>query len=129
MVLTVGFVAYAFTETRGVGHFDQEVIVQVDRPVRRIAYSEVTLDVEARRQAEVTANPDLFDWTEAKLDPAGHFTAHLKFTDRVRPFRQRQIFHYRHLVVFVEFEDGSRACRVADLPAGVRGPPVVVQFP
>jgi hypothetical protein len=127
--VTVGFLTYALTESRGIGHYDQFVVIETARPVRRIAYAETSLDAEIRQRAEQTANPDMFDWTEAEFDPDGHFAAHLKFTDRVRPFRQRQIFHYRHLVVFVEFEDGSRACRVADLPAGVHGPPVVIQLP
>ena len=78
--------------------------------------------------AENTADPRLFDM-HALREPVGDwFVARLMFTTRSRRFFKTEIYHWRQLVVLVEFADGTRACRVVDVPEGLSNQPVTVDF-
>jgi hypothetical protein len=113
----------------GVGHYNQLVILETDRPIRRVTYAASQVDDELKQAAEASADPRMFDCDEAAVQQGKWFTARIMFTDSGGPLRRTRVAHYPHLVVYVEFEDGSRACRVVDLPAGIRPPPITIRLP
>lgn len=126
-VIVVG--ALAAGRWDGVGFYDQRVILEIDRPLRRVTYAAFQVDNELKQAAEASADPRLFDCDEATVQQGKWFTARIMFTDSGGPLRRTRVAHYPHLVVYVEFEDGSRVCRVVDLPAGTRPPPITIRLP
>lgn len=127
VVIAIGVVAYSLTETRGIGSFDQKVILKSSKPIKTLSYCNSDVDAEHRLLAESTADPRLFDWKVVK--PVGEwFTAKIWTGSRSRPFAKTQVWYYRQLVILVEFTDGASACRVVDLPNGNPRPPITIEF-
>jgi hypothetical protein len=129
----IGMLAISlFQEVRGVGIFDQEIILDADQPIRRVTYCSWWIDEDLRREVERTADPRRFECEEAKpLSGEGsedRFLARILFTTRDKFFLQTQTFYPPQLVVYVEFADGSRACRVADVPPGKGKEAVRIEF-
>jgi hypothetical protein len=112
----------------GVGSFDQKVIVDADKPIRRVTSCCCRVNEEIRHQAERTADPRLFECEEAEQLPGNRFSARVTFVTRSGLFRGDKVCYPAQLVVYTEFADGTRACRVVDMPAGRGGEPVVVRF-
>jgi hypothetical protein len=129
LIAVAGVVAFGVlgTETLGVGFFDQPVLLDSDRPVRAVSYTVWNVDHETRLRVEATADPRLFACEPGTLR-GDCFTARVMFTSRSRALRQTQVFHQSHLVVFAEFADGRRACRVVDIPPGNGRERVVVRL-
>lgn len=126
-VVGCGLLVALMDETRGVGDFDQPVVLDTDRPVRAVTYCAWNVDHETRLRAEGTADTRLFECNRASLD-GDHFTARVMFTTRSGLLRKTQVFHMPHLVVYVEFADGGRACRVVDIPPGLGREAIVVRL-
>ena len=115
-ILLVALVIEGMTETLGVGFFDQVIIVETDKSIKRVAYSDYNVDEELHRLAEETADPRLFVCTDAEPLGENRYLARIMFTDRSGTFRRTVYFQRKHLAVFVEFADGTCQCRIADLP-------------
>ena len=113
---------------RGVGGFDQDVVIETRKAIRSVTYCDWTADDETRRRAEQTADPNLFDCKEVPILDGNHFIARVTFTDRFGPLRRTQVFHRKHLVVYINFDDGSGACVVSDIPAGMGKVPIVIKI-
>ena len=124
-VIWVG--ALAAQRWDGVGSYDQLVILETDRTVRGVTYAAENVDADLRRVAEDSADPKYFDCRPAALRDGKWFAARIVFTESGGPLRRTRVGHQPHLVVYVEFEDGSRICRVVDLPPGIRGPPMTIR--
>lgn len=101
----------------GGGHFGQFVLVKAAKPVGRVTYCTLEVDENTRKIAEETADPQLFPWTEAERSGDG-FMARVKTTSSGGAFGMTKIHHPPHLVVYIEFVDKSRTCRVAKIPPG-----------
>jgi hypothetical protein len=104
-------------EKVGVGYFDQEVVVESDKPICGVSYCCWDVDDATRQRAESTADPRLFDCRDATAVTENRFSARIRFTSRSRLFCEERVDHPRQIVVYVEHADGTRACRVADLPS------------
>ncbi|HEV3144730.1 MAG TPA: hypothetical protein VGZ47_12645 [Gemmataceae bacterium] len=129
--LTMGsalLLAVVVTEARGDGYYDQEIVVRSDKSITRVQCSACTLDDETRRLAEETADPRLFVWEEVTQLAPNRFQSRISFSSRSGAFRGTQYFHYKHLAVLVEFADGTRGCRVVDLPPGFGTKAVIVDL-
>jgi hypothetical protein len=113
----------------GVGHYNQSVILETDRRIHRVTYAAWQVDDELKQAAEASADPAMFDCEEAELQQGKRFTARIWFTESGGPLRRTRVAHYPHLVVYVDFEDGCRVCRVVDLPADTRPPPITIRLP
>jgi hypothetical protein len=132
LVLLIGVATFVTalllaTEMLGVGFFDQEVVLESSQPIERVSYFCGTIDEATRREAENTANPKLFEWDRTCVLAGGRFTASIIFTTRSGCFHHN-VYYPPHLVLLVEFADGTRGCRVVDLPRGRGKVPVVVRF-
>ena len=114
-------------ETRGIGSFDQSVNLETDRTVRAVRYVTWTVDPETRRRAEVTADPQLFEWEPATLT-GERFTARVMCSNRSGWLRRTRVYHESHLVVLVDFADGGHACRVVEIPPGCGRAAVVMRL-
>jgi hypothetical protein len=99
----------------GVGHFDQSVELRSEKTIARVSYSNYGLDEEMRRHAESSADERMFSWQEPAAIVDDSFTARIMFTNKWGLFHYSEGFQ-PHLVVLVDFVDGTRACRVVDLP-------------
>jgi hypothetical protein len=108
----------------GVGFFDQEIVVESANSVQRVAYCCWDVDAETRQRAERTADPQLFECRPAEGLGGNRYSAKVMCTTRSGLFRE-QVFHPKQLIVYAEFADGTRQCRIIDLPEG-RGENVVV---
>ncbi|WP_020473090.1 hypothetical protein [Zavarzinella formosa] len=145
LVAGCGFLMIFGMDKRGVGSFDQPVIIDSPKPIRRVLYCDGTFDDDIRQQAENDADtrmlgPDdhidlctdnrhvLFVGYKAEV-VNNQFTAHIKFTTRSGSLRGEQVYHRSHLVIYAEFADGSRACRFVDIPPGIEHEPFVVNMP
>src|SRR5262249_29872043 len=114
-------------ETRGLGSVDQEIVVEADRPIRQVSYDVHNIDTETRIRVEKTADPRLFDFRETEAVTPNHFRATVTFTDRDGIFTYK-LYHPNQIVICVEFTDGTRVCRVFDLPPGRDLPTIVVNL-
>ena len=126
-ILLGALVIEGMTEALGVGHFDQLIIVETDKPIKRVAYSDYNVDDEIRRLAKETADPRLSVYTDAEPRGENRYLARIMFTDRSGKFRRTEYFQHKHLAVYVEFADGTRQCRIADLPR-LGNEPVVINL-
>src|SRR5262249_18318808 len=115
------------SEFLGVGFFDQNVELNSAKPIERVSYCCYTLDEQTRRKAEDTADPRLFEWDSTVTLPGARFVAQIKFTTHSGCFHHR-VYYCAHLIVLAEFTDGTRACRVLDLPNGCGKVPVTARF-
>jgi hypothetical protein len=129
MAALIGVVMLAAERWDGVGFYDQTVILETDRAVRGVTYTAENLDADLRRLAEDSADPKYFDCRPVALRDGKWFAARVMFDESGGPLRRTRVSHQPHLVVYVEFEDGSRACRIVDLPPGIRGPPITILIP
>ncbi len=112
----------------GLGHFWQKVVLDSDRPIAKAFYCNLSgpLSDEERRRLE--SNPDparLFELEPATLE-GGQFDAFIRWTDRPGLFDGP--YYQDKLAVVVEFEDGSRACRIVDVPKGMGKNSITVRF-
>lgn len=115
------------SETRGVGSYDQKVFISSNKPLKSVSYCDVDVNDELRQLAESTADPQLFDWRIC--EPLGDwFNARIKFTTRSRLLFRTQIYHHRQLVILADFTDGTRSCRVVNLPDNLDRHPITVVF-
>jgi hypothetical protein len=114
----------------GVGYFSQQIVVESDKPIRKLSYANENVDAETRRLAEETAVKGIFDkWWEAQPVGEHHYQASIMFDGHQRFIWIYNVTYQRQLAVFAEFTDGSRAYRVVDLPLGRGREHVVVRFP
>jgi hypothetical protein len=115
----------SFLETYGVGHFSQDVVVETDKPILRVAYASSSLDEQTRAASRTTPHGVLPHRRRPAAGAIGFRPASNSRHDR---WYRSQVFYQPHLVVYVEFEDGTLQCRVADIPAGRGKTPVVVRL-
>ena len=125
----VAVVAFLWSiQYRGVGGFDQRVIVHAAKPVKAVHWCAENIDVPTRLRAEQAADPLMFNFKEAARSGNGDFTASITCTTSDGPLRPSRVYHYPHLIVMVEFADGERAIRVVDIPPGLGKGPILVRF-
>jgi hypothetical protein len=115
-------------ESIGVGSLDQEVVLESSQVVKQVSFCAETIDEETRRRAEATTDTRMFSWRRPPTITGERFAAPVKFTSR-SGFLHHTIHHPAHLIVQAEFADGTRACRVVDLPRALGKEPVFVRFP
>jgi hypothetical protein len=128
--VVAGAIAFALSaEELGLGSFDQPVVVVAAAPIKRVSYCCCEVDDVTRRHAEHEADPESFVFSEATHTIGNRFLAHIRFTTRSGWFRKAQVYYPGQLVVYVEFENAARACRVVDLPSGRGQEEVVVHLP
>jgi hypothetical protein len=120
------FVA-GMTLCRGVGHFDQLIIVEANKPVQRVAYCDDNVDDEIRSLAEQTADPRIFVLRDAEPLGDNRYLARIMCTSTFGTFRPTKYHQRKDLAVYVEFTDGTRQCRIADLPR-LGNEPVVIHL-
>jgi hypothetical protein len=101
----------------GVGFFDQEIMIESNKTIERVSYCSWTVDAETRIRAEAAVDPGLFDCREASKLAERRFQASITFTTQ-SGLLWSELYHPEHLVLYVEFSDGSRCCRVVDVPPG-----------
>ncbi len=125
-VVAAGFVFALLTVygIRGVGHFDQPIVIEGDRPVRLVSYMHFDFNSGTQRQFESGPEYQLSGCQPATRAGANRFVARVMFTTQ----GFQKISHH-HLGVVVEFEDGTRIGRVADIPPGYGTEPVVIRLP
>src|SRR5262245_32898816 len=115
------------TETIGDGFYYQEVVCESAKPVVRALFASWEIDEPLRRKLEEKADPRFL----ASLRPAdvkeGRLVARIWFTHRVGLFHDN-LYYPPHLVILVEFEDGTRACRVLDVGKERGKKPIVARF-
>ena len=128
VVLGIAVVFILGSQVLGVGYFNQVVLLESTKPIEHVSYCCWTIDEATRRQAETTANENLFDWDRTCPVTSDQFTARIKFLSR-SGFLSNKVSHPAHLIVLAEFTDGTRACRVVDVPRGLGKESVAVQFP
>jgi hypothetical protein len=121
-------VVLLYPVTLGVGSRDQQVFLKSAKPLRSVSYCFHNVDDELRHLAEETADPQLFDWKEVPAPGNELITARVMITSRRGRFIKTTIYHPRQLVVLTGFMDGTRACRVIDVPNGLSKEPVTVDF-
>jgi hypothetical protein len=126
VALTISIVFAAAIESRGVGRREILVCLKSTNPIKQVAYCDVNIDEALRRKAEETADPQLFDLTEAKVS-GNEFTARILITSKSNSFSYR-VYHRSHLVVYAEFTDGTQACRIAALPTELSREVIYVDF-
>jgi hypothetical protein len=112
----------------GVGVLQQVVILESAKPIAKVYYDGWYGHVgkDERRRVEDTADYPTYFLEPARLD-GDRFTARIKFTTGPGIFDGPDC--NPDVVVLVEFADGSRACRVADVPKGKGKEAIVVRFP
>src|SRR5262249_908357 len=119
VVAVILFVA-ASMEELGVGFFDQVVVVESSRQIRRVRYCDWDVDPEMRDGLEKQTGRAQFDCEEATQIAVDRFVASVMFTTRDALLRKHQETHRRQLVLYVEFTNGATECRVADIPPRAR---------
>lgn len=133
LILIAGLISGIFvldccTHFMGDGRFDQEIIFQTEKPIAKVSYCTWTVDDELRYLVETTSDPKYFEWRETEKRGENWFSASIRYAINGGLVRGRQVSHAKHLIVFVEFEDGSRACRVIDFPQGRGREEVVIDL-
>jgi hypothetical protein len=125
----VGVGVFCASEQVGLGGFDQTVAVEADRPVARVLWDSWTVGEADRVRAERTADPALFDYRPATQAGDGRYVVRIRGDVRTGPCAGRRTYFPAHLAVLVEFADGTRACRVLELPPGEGRQVVTVRVP
>src|SRR5260370_888276 len=103
--------------TIGDGHFDQELVIDTDKPIERVNFSCYVFGPETRQLLEKTADPDMVLCYEAARVSDDRFKIWVPVAVREGLLRHN-VSYPPHLAVFVEFAGGTRACRVIDIPPG-----------
>jgi hypothetical protein len=110
----------ALFQVIGDGKLKQRVILETPKTIRRVSYCNCRIDETTRRKAETTADARMFEWYEPAEFSGNQFTASIWFTIRSSCLRSllglNRVGYAPHLVILVEYEDGTHACRVVDLP-------------
>jgi hypothetical protein len=119
---------FLFPIALGVGFRDQQVTVKTAKPVKSISYYFSNVDGELRPLTDDTPDHPLFDWTVIHEPIGERFTATVMITTRSGRLIKTTVNHPRHLVILAEFTDGTRACRVIDVPNGLSEQPVTADF-
>src|SRR5260221_6843483 len=102
ILLASGLAFGLLHETRGVGFFDLEIIVDSEKPIRRVTYDCWNIDAETRQRVEQTADPHLFDLRDAERTSPNRFLASVQFTTRSGVLRE-DFYHPNQLVECIEF--------------------------
>ena len=113
------------TEVRGQGRFDQPLIVESSKQIRRVVHWDVSIDIEKRFQIERSTDASWLDG-DAVEGNDGQFVVPVMTGIQSSVFRTR-VSHRPHLVVAVQFEDGTFVVRVADIPPGMGQTPIVIR--
>jgi hypothetical protein len=130
LVVAIVMVAAVFFAQviRGVGYHDQQVTLKSAKPVKSVSYCFCNVDDELRHLAEDTADPRLFERLET-LTPVGErFTATVTITVVSGRLIKTTVHHPRQLVVLADFMDGTRGCRVIDVPVELSEKPMTADF-
>jgi hypothetical protein len=111
----------------GTGHFWQEVVLDSDQPIVKASYVNLHgSSEEERRQWEAAPDPEkLFVLDPATLE-RNRFEALVRWSSGPGLFDRPK--YQADLVVVVEFADGTRACRIVQIPKGTGKEPVIVRF-
>jgi hypothetical protein len=113
----------------GGGSLPVEVMIEVDKPIRHVTYASCRVGEQGRRRIEEAADPKRFDYLdEAQQLSANRYAAKVRADWHSRFIFFEVITHFPQIVVYVEFKDGSRACRVIDLPDGSEFKPFVIDL-
>jgi hypothetical protein len=118
----------ASIESCSLGSYDQVVILKTDRPIRAVKYG-CTVDDDVRRAVGTSAPPRYADCRDGLVEDGSKFVANIRYGITSGPLRPNRIAQPPEMVVYVEFNDGSRTCQVVDLPKGVPPPPVTIRLP
>jgi hypothetical protein len=112
----------------GVGHFWQEVVLDSDRPIVKASYATVHghLSEEERRQLEAAPDLEMRLVLDTATLEGNRFEAYVMWTSGPGLFDRPK--YQADLVVVVEFADGTRACRIVDIPKGMGKEPISVPF-
>ena len=120
---------FATMESCTIGFYDQVVILETNRPVRAAKYGWM-VDDEVRQAVGTPAAPQYADYCrDGVVEDGKRFVAKIRYGRTSSVLRPNRVSHPPEIVVYVEFEDGSRTCQLANLPPGIRPPPITIRFP
>ncbi|QEL13916.1 hypothetical protein [Limnoglobus roseus] len=119
ILVMAGMMLLLLTDVRrGVGWFDQPIIVDSDKPIQRVVYFECNEDdgrwwlTASRSDQEKGA-----DVREAKRT-TDQFIARVKFTTRTPPIGSTTFYQRTHLGLRLEFVDETWATFAITIPPG-----------
>jgi hypothetical protein len=128
-VIVLGLLAAM--ESCALGAYDQVVILETNRPVRAVKYGWM-VDDELRQAVGTPATPPPHYadyYRDGVVEDGKKFVAKIRYGRTSGPLRPTRVSHPPEIVVYVEFEDGSRTCQVANLPSGIQPPPITIHLP
>ncbi|MFL5339277.1 MAG: hypothetical protein ACJ8F7_03840 [Gemmataceae bacterium] len=108
--------------------FDQEIVVESDKPIRRVTYTGYDGPEEDLRREAAAGNPLLFNGTEAERLAADRFRAKIE-VHIIRGILWSKGWYYpQYLVVSIEFADDSRTDSVIAVPPGMGQDPIIIHL-
>jgi hypothetical protein len=119
----------AGTEVVTMGLCFQGVVVESTAPICRVYYCCMNVDGASRQDADNTADPRLFERCDEAIMTGNRFSANYSCTTRSGLFHKDRVRRPAQLVVYIDFTNGTRACRVVDLPIPGNEEALVVHFP
>ncbi len=127
--VVLSLLAVVVPRCRGGGAFNQPVTVVSSRPVCQVRYENATLDEQTRLLLLKYKAPAILEVSPkaAEFDGSG-FPASVMYTTDQCGILPAKVYHRPHLVVFVDFADGTFDVRIADIPPGMGKTPIVLHF-
>jgi hypothetical protein len=116
----------------GVGAFKFTLAIETTRPITRVRTHDIHLTghPDLMQRIEEEQDPNRFEYLdEATADGDNRYTTFVFCETRTSPLRlaHNDFWHPSHLVVFIDFADGTHVCRVIDLPEGRSKGPITVR--